>query len=106
VEPTKQHRKLPGGIGRAGATAHGGDFEKLGEVRAGKQQTTKEKIKMSTCPYFDQDYKKCNFYDTYQEAAQKENYCLTSDNWTRCANYEKSSYDQKVTKKLRPNPEL
>ena len=59
-----------------------------------------------TCPYYDQTYKICNFYSTSQEGYHKEAYCLSSDNWKRCANYEKSNYDQKVEKRLRPNPEL
>jgi len=60
-----------------------------------------------TCPYFSRDYSRCNFYDTSQDGYHKEAFCLScDDNWKRCANYEKSSYDQKVTKKLRPNPDL
>jgi len=58
------------------------------------------------CPYYNPDYKTCNFFGTSQEGYQKENYCLSNDNWKRCANYEKRSYDEKVSKRLRPNPEL
>jgi hypothetical protein len=31
---------------------------------------------------------------------------LDSSNWRRCANYEKSSLDYKLSKKLRSNPDL
>ena len=58
------------------------------------------------CPYYNPDYKTCNFFSTHQEEAQRENYCLTNDNWKRCANYERRDYSEKVEKKLRPNPEL
>jgi hypothetical protein len=63
---------------------------------------------MSTvdCPYFDRDYKKCNFYGTTQEGYQRESYCLSSDNWKQCVNYTNRSYDEKLTKKIRSNPEL
>jgi len=61
---------------------------------------------MSVCPYYQTDYKTCNFFGTYQEQAQIENYCLSSDNWRRCANYDKRSFDEKVSKRLRPNPDL
>jgi len=58
------------------------------------------------CPYYQQDYKTCNFYSTNQDEGQREAYCLSSDNWRRCANYDKSSYDYRVSKRLRPNPDL
>jgi len=58
------------------------------------------------CPYYDEKYKQCNFFNTSQEGYQKENYCLSNDNWKRCANYEKRNYDEKASKRLRPNPEL
>ena len=58
------------------------------------------------CPYYNSDYKTCNFHGTSQERYQKENYCLSNDNWKRCANYENRSYDEKVSKRLRPNPYL
>jgi len=58
------------------------------------------------CPYYNSDSKVCNFFGTYQGGYQKENYCLSNDNWKRCANYEKRSYDEKVSKRLRSNPEL
>jgi len=58
------------------------------------------------CPYYQSDYKTCNFFDTHQEGYQKENYCLSSDNWKRCVNYENRSFDEKVSKRLRSNYEL
>ena len=58
------------------------------------------------CPYFDREYKKCNLFGTYQDGSQKENYCLSGSNWKSCSNYTSRSYEDKVTKKLRPNPEL
>jgi len=61
---------------------------------------------MSVCPYYDEKYSQCNFFNTHQDGPQKEGYCLTSDNWKRCANYSNRSYNEKVDKKLRPNPEL
>jgi hypothetical protein len=63
---------------------------------------------MSTadCPYFDREYKKCVLFGTFQDGSQREGYCLSSDNWKRCSNYTSRSYDEKLTKKLRPNPEL
>jgi len=63
---------------------------------------------MSTvdCPYFNRDYKQCAFYGTTQDGSQKENYCLSSSNWKSCSNYTGKSYEEKLTKKIRPNPEL
>jgi hypothetical protein len=63
---------------------------------------------MSTvdCPYFDRDYKKCVLAGTYQDGYQKEGYCLSSNNWKSCSNYTHSSYNEKMSKKLRPDPEL
>jgi len=58
------------------------------------------------CPYYNTDVKTCSFFGTYQEGYQKENYCLSSDNWRRCTNYENRSFDEKVSKKLRSNPDL
>ena len=63
---------------------------------------------MSTvdCPYWDRDYKKCVFFGTTQEDYQRELYCLSSSNWKGCVNYTNRSYEEKVTKKIRTNPEL
>jgi len=58
------------------------------------------------CPYYNTDYKNCNFFGTLQEGYQRENYCLSSDNWRRCENYTRRSFDEKVSKKLRTNPDL
>jgi len=59
------------------------------------------------CPYYDTAYKKCNISDAYKNESERNdtNGCLTS-NWRKCTNYEKSSLDQKVTKKIRQNPDL
>jgi len=58
------------------------------------------------CPYYNTDYKNCNFFGTYQEGYQRENYCLSSNNWKQCANYYNRSLDEKMNKKLRSNPDL
>ena len=58
------------------------------------------------CPYYDINYKQCNFFGTYQDDSSREYYCLNSDNWRRCANYSNRSYDEKVEKMLRFNPDL
>jgi len=52
------------------------------------------------CPYFQAEYKKCNFFDTYQEGYQVEHYCRSTDNWQHCANYEKRSLDEKISKRV------
>jgi hypothetical protein len=63
---------------------------------------------MSTvdCPYFDRDYKKCSFFGTAQEGSQRESYCLSGSNWKNCVNYTNRSYDEKLQKKIRTNPDL
>ena len=58
------------------------------------------------CPYYNMDYKKCNFFDTMQDQSQRDNYCLDGGNWRRCVNYERRSLDEKVNKRLRSNPDL
>jgi len=58
------------------------------------------------CPYYDERYKTCNFYGSTQEGYQKEHYCLSGNEWKRCENYRNRSLDDKVNKRLRPNPEL
>jgi len=58
------------------------------------------------CPYFDEKYSQCVFFGTSQSGYDKENRCLSSDNWKYCANYSGRSYEDKVAKRLRPNPEL
>jgi hypothetical protein len=58
------------------------------------------------CPYYDMNYKKCNFFGTTQEGYQKEHYCLDSSNWKGCENYTRRSIDEKLNKRLRSNPEL
>ena len=61
---------------------------------------------MYMCPYYNENYQTCNFYQTSQSQYQRDNYCNTSSNWKYCANYDKSSREQKVQKKLRSNQEL
>jgi hypothetical protein len=58
------------------------------------------------CPYYDENYKKCNFFDSSQDQSQRDNYCLNSSNWRNCVNYSNRSYDEKVSKRLRSNPDL
>jgi hypothetical protein len=58
------------------------------------------------CPYFDREYKNCALAGTYQDGYQKEGYCLSADNWKNCANYTHSGYEEKVSKRLRSNPDL
>jgi len=61
---------------------------------------------MPICPYYDENYKQCNFFRTSQDQSQRDLYCLTSTNWKNCANYTNRSFNEKVEKKLRSNPEL
>ncbi|MDR0304918.1 MAG: hypothetical protein LBH98_09185 [Chitinispirillales bacterium] len=56
------------------------------------------------CPYYQTEYKLCNFFGTYQE--NREYNCLDSYNWKQCANYTNRSLEDKVAKRLRPNPDL
>ena len=57
------------------------------------------------CPYYNGDYKQCNLYGTHQEnEGQRQSNCMSSDNWKRCPNYENSSFDLKLAKKLRTDP--
>jgi hypothetical protein len=58
------------------------------------------------CPYFDREYKKCAFFGTYQDGYQKESVCQSSSNWKSCPNYTGRSYEEKVTKKIRSNPDI
>jgi len=58
------------------------------------------------CPYYERDYKKCALYGTYQEGYQKDHYCLSGSNWKGCPNYTSKSYEEKVSKKIRSNPDL
>jgi len=58
------------------------------------------------CPYYDEKYKQCNFYGKSQDQNTRDYYCLTNDNWRRCANYDRRTFDEKVQKKLRSNPDL
>jgi len=58
------------------------------------------------CPYYDERYKTCTFYGHSQEGYQKENYCLSSTNWKSCSNYTCQRLEEKLSKKVRPNPDL
>ena len=59
------------------------------------------------CPYYNTDSKYCNFYPSSTlDESTKENKCLSDSNWKYCDNYTNRSYDEKVNKRLRPNPEL
>ena len=40
------------------------------------------------CPYYDSYGKICKLYNTFQEGYQLQAYCLSGDNWVKCANYE------------------
>ena len=60
----------------------------------------------NVCPYYETNYKQCNFFGTTQDGHQKESYCLSSSNWRNCVNYSNRSHAEKVSKRLRPNPDL
>jgi len=55
---------------------------------------------MAICPYYNTNRKECNFYDTSQEQYHLDNYCF-SEGWVNCANYDKSTNDQRERKRLR-----
>jgi len=58
------------------------------------------------CPYYYQEYKKCNLFDTTQDQYQRDSRCLTSNDWKSCPNYTSRSMEEKIQKKLRSNPDL
>ena len=58
------------------------------------------------CPYYDSEYKRCNLSGCSQDQSQRDYRCLDSNNWKSCPNYENSSLEQKVSKRLRTNPDL
>jgi len=58
------------------------------------------------CPYYLVEYHKCVFFDSFQEGYQREHYCLSDYDWRHCVNYDNRSIDEKVYKRLRPNPDL
>ena len=58
------------------------------------------------CPYYNRDYKECNFFGTSQDQYQRDTYCLSGSNWKNCVNYTNRSREDKINKKLRSNPEL
>ena len=53
------------------------------------------------CPYYHLDSRYCNFFMTNQDERQRENYCLTSDNWKYCENYKNRSDRERIDKRLR-----
>jgi hypothetical protein len=62
---------------------------------------------MSVCPYYDENYKQCAFFrSSLLDQATKDYRCMSDSNWKSCANYTNRSFDEKVSKKLRTNPEL
>ena len=42
------------------------------------------------CPHYDAYNQRCTIFDTYQEEYQKQMYCLSREDWIKCANYEAS----------------
>jgi len=58
------------------------------------------------CPYFNTSSSVCNFFETYQEGYQKNEYCMSSDNWKQCGHYQQRSDGEKKSKQLRTNPQL
>jgi len=62
---------------------------------------------MSMCPYYHTDYKTCNLTGNNKDGyPSKDEYCLSSDRWRQCDSYYNQSMDDKVSKRLRPNPDL
>jgi len=57
------------------------------------------------CPYYDEKYQYCNIYGKGQDQKSRESSCLTSS-WRDCYYYKKSSFDERVSKKIRSNPDL
>ena len=41
------------------------------------------------CPYLSGEY--CKLYDSHQGVSQRHTFCLSGDNYTRCANWKPSS---------------
>ena len=58
------------------------------------------------CPYYNSEYKTCNFFGTTQDQSQRDNKCLSDSNWKYCENYTNRSMDEKLSKRIRSNPEL
>ena len=61
---------------------------------------------MSDCPYYERGNQRCAIRETYQDGYHKDNYCLSGSNWRNCPNYNGASYDEKVNKRERSNPDL
>jgi len=88
---------FPFDIGSGGTSS-----QKVPQLKGNKNIMTTE-----DCPYYNREYSTCAISGTHQEGYHKETYCLSSkENWKKCANYEMSDYVQKLTKKLRENPDL
>ena len=63
----------------------------------------------NVCPYYETNYKQCNldgYYGKNPDVSHKKKYCLTISYWKECTSYTRSDYDRKVSKKVRPNPDL
>jgi len=59
------------------------------------------------CPYFnDGPTTWCNISGASHDDYQKNDYCKSSSNWRRCANYEKASYETRMQKQVRSNPDI
>jgi len=61
---------------------------------------------MYMCPYYNENYKTCNFFGTSQDQSQRDHYCLTNSSWKSCPNYTGRSHEEKVRKTERSNPDL
>ena len=54
----------------------------------------------AVCPYL-MNGSRCNISDVIQSSNQKDTYCMSSDKWKKCANYEKASPQSKATKMVK-----
>jgi len=63
---------------------------------------------MYMCPYYNENYQICNFYQTSQNQSQRDNYCNTSSSWKNCPNYTCQNREYKISKTVngRSNPDL
>ena len=42
------------------------------------------------CPHYNDAGNSCKLYNTRQSDYQKKTFCITRDNWLKCANYQAS----------------
>jgi len=42
------------------------------------------------CPYYNERGNSCKLYNSAQNNYQKKTYCITSENWLKCPNYQAS----------------